>query len=145
MAKKAERASDSSLPPAPGDLPAKAAIKAATNGNKRIAEPAVKVTVMTTTRTGKVLTDEVKEEDELAVEVAERPRKKRAISKNVKYKEHIDDEVEGVDSEQATVIGKTVKKKAARAKKSKEPVPPLEERTVDTKLRIGAHVSIAGG
>ncbi|XPS74335.1 DNA-(apurinic or apyrimidinic site) lyase [Ascochyta lentis] len=37
------------------------------------------------------------------------------------------------------------KKRVSRAKKSNEPVPPLEARTADSKLRIGAHVSVAGG
>lgn len=145
MAKKAAETSDSSLSPAPVDLQAEVTVKTATNSKKRKAEPTIKAAARSTTRTKKGLTDEIKEEEELAVEVVETPRKKRATTKKVKHEEDADDKNEGADGEQITVIEKTVKKKVTRTKKSKEPVPPLEERTVETKLRIGAHVSVAGG
>ncbi|KAJ4347763.1 DNA-(apurinic or apyrimidinic site) lyase [Ascochyta clinopodiicola] len=50
-----------------------------------------------------------------------------------------------VDAVKVEAVATPAKKKVTRAKKSKEPVPPLEERTTDSKLRIGAHVSVAGG
>lgn len=133
MAKKMMEDSGSSLSPAPEDLKAPAkieeAVKATANGRKRKAETAVKTTT--------------KVEEEVTVEAAETPRKKRATAKKVKYEEN-DDKEDGANGETATVE-KTVKKKVTRTKKSKEPEPPLEERTIDTKLRIGAHVSVAGG
>ena len=150
MAEKAAEASDSSLSPAPEELPtpveAEVTVKATTtNGRKRKAETIVKATTQTTKRTKKATTDEVKVEEQVVTEAAEIPRKKRATAKKVKYEDDADDNVEEINGEVTAVIEKTVKKKVTRAKKSKEPVPPLEERTVDTKLRIGAHVSVAGG
>jgi AP endonuclease-1 len=142
MAKKIAESSDSSLSPAPEDLHApvetEVTVKATTDGRKRKAE----TTVKTTKRAKK---DGVKEEEPVITEASEPLRKKRATTKKVKYEEDADDKVEGADGEAANVVEKTVKKKVTRTKKSKEPVPPLEERTTDTKLRIGAHVSVAGG
>jgi AP endonuclease-1 len=37
------------------------------------------------------------------------------------------------------------KKATTTRKKAQEDAPPVEERTTDTKLRVGAHVSVAGG
>lgn len=144
MAKKIAEDSESSLSSAPEDLAVpvetEGFVKATANGKKRKAETTVTTTVKSAKRTNSALAEEVKQEEE----VAETPRKKRATTKKVKYEEDAD-EAEGADSKPATVTEKTVKKKVTRTKKSKEPVPPLEERTVDTKLRIGAHVSVAGG
>lgn len=143
MAKKVE-GSESSLSPAPEDLKTPAEIeetvKTTANSRKRKAET-VKTTAKATKRTKNGATG-IKAEEEVAVEAAETPRKKRETAKKVKYEE--DDQEDGANGETATVA-KTVKKKVTRAKKSKEPEPPLEERTLDTKLRIGAHVSVAGG
>lgn len=146
MAKKVE-GSESSLSPAPEDLKTPAEIegtvKTTANGRKRKAET-VKTTAKATKRTKNGAT-EIKVEEEVTIEAAETPRKKRAATKKVKHEEEEDDQEDGADGETATVE-KTVKKnKVTRAKKSKEPDPPLEERTLDTKLRIGAHVSVAGG
>ena len=142
MAKKIAGDSDSSLSPAPEDfavpVEAEDVVKTVTNGRKRKAETTVATTVKTTKRTKKGSADAIKEEEGVAVEATETARKKRTTAKKMKYEEDAD-EVESADGE------KTVKKKATRTKKSKEPVPPLEERTVNTKLRIGAHVSVAGG
>jgi len=133
--------SGSSLSPAPEDLKTpvdiKETVKTTANGRKRKAETTVKTTTRTTKRTKKGPAEEV------TVEAAEIPRKKRVTAKKVKYEEEGDKE-DGVNGETAS-IEKTVKKKVTRTKKGKEPEPPLEERTVDTKLRIGAHVSVAGG
>lgn len=139
--------SGSSLSPAPEDLktPADAGeiVKATANSKKRKAETTVKTTSKTTKRTKTGAKEHVKVEEELTVEAAETPRKKRATATKVKY-EGDEDKKEGANGETAAVE-KTVKKKITRTKKSKEPEPPLEERTTDTKLRIGAHVSVAGG
>ncbi|KAJ4309632.1 DNA-(apurinic or apyrimidinic site) lyase, partial [Neodidymelliopsis sp. IMI 364377] len=141
MAKKIAESPDSSLSPAPEDLNApvetEVTVKATTDGKKRKAEATVKTTK-------RVKKEEVKEEEPVITGASEPLRKKRATTKKVKYEEDADDKTEGADGEAANVIEKTVKKKVTRAKKSKEPVPPLEERTTDTKLRIGAHVSVAG-
>lgn len=137
----AAETSDSSLSPAPEDLQTET-IKAATNGRKRKAESTAKTTVKT--KRTKASTGEAQEENEVT-ENAETPRKKRATAKKVQYQVDTNDNVEAVNGEQATTIEKTTKKKVTRTKKSKEPVPPLEQRTTDTKLRIGAHVSVAGG
>lgn len=141
--------SESSLSPAPEDLKtpveAQETVKATTNDRKRKAETTVKTTVKATKRTKKAMADEVNVEEEVTVEAAETPRKKRATAKKVKYEEDEGDKEQGANQEAATVVEKTIKKKVTRTKKSKEPEPPLEERTVDTKLRIGAHVSVAGG
>ena len=40
---------------------------------------------------------------------------------------------------------KTTAKKPATTRKKTQDAPPPEERTSDTKLRVGAHVSVAGG
>jgi AP endonuclease-1 len=150
MAKEVAEASDSSLSPAPEDLPtlveAEVTVKATTtNGRKRKAETTVKATTQTTKRTKKAIMDEVKVEERVAMEAAETPRKKRATAKKVKYGDDAGDNVEETNGDVTAVVEKTVKKKVTRTKKSKEPMPPLEERTADTKLRIGAHVSVAGG
>ncbi|KAH6644048.1 DNA-lyase [Boeremia exigua] len=139
MAKKIAEDSDSSLSPAPEEVTAPEAVKAAANGKKRKAEPIVTTTAKPTKRTKKAPA-EVKEDEEVA---AETPRKKRAAASKVKYEESADEDESA--NKTVTVVEKTVKKRAPRAKKSKEPEAPLEERTVDTKLRIGAHVSVAGG
>lgn len=147
MAKNATQDSGSSLSPAPEDLKTPAetgeTVNVTTNGRKRKAEATVKTTVKATKRTKKEAAEEIKVEEEVTLEAVATPRKRRATAKQVKYEEE-DDKVEGANTETATVE-KTVKKKVTRTKKSKDPEPPLEERTSDTKLRIGAHVSVAGG
>jgi AP endonuclease-1 len=144
MARNIAEDSGSSLSPAPEDLktPAEAeeGAKTGTNDRKRKAETTVKTAVKASKRTKRGAADEVKLEEEVTVEAVDTPRKKRATAKKVKYEEE-DDNANG----ETAIVEKTVKKKITRTKKSKEPEPPLEERTVDTKLRIGAHVSVAGG
>src|SRR5690242_14942506 len=141
MGEKPTADSDSSLSPAPEDLvtpiETEEVVKTAINDRKRKAVTTVTTTVKTTKRTKKAAV-EVKEENA----TAETPRKGRAAAKKVEHEDA--DENEGADGKTVTVTKKTVKK-VTRTKKSKEPVPPLEERTADTKLRIGAHVSVAGG
>jgi AP endonuclease-1 len=144
MAKKITESSDSSLSPAPENLAApvetEVPVKAATNGRKRKAEATVTTTAKTTKRAKNATVEEIKEEDHVIADIVETPLKKRTATKKVNYEEDVDADAVG-----ATTTKKTVVKKTVRAKKSKEPVPPLEARTVDTKLRIGAHVSVAGG
>lgn len=123
MAKDIAKGSDSSLSPPPEDLQVSAETEDITKTTavsmKRKAETTVTKTVTTTKRTKKAqVADTNDNNDDAKDQTAEMPRQKRATAKNVKQK---------------------------RTKKSKEPVLPLEERTADTKLRIGAHVSIAGG
>ena len=123
MAKDIAKGSDSSLSPPPEDLQVPVETEDITKTTavpmKRKAETTVTKTVTTTKRTKKAqVADTNDNNDDAKDQTAEMPRQKRATAKNVKQK---------------------------RTKKSKEPVLPLEERTVDTKLRIGAHVSIAGG
>lgn len=141
MAKKITEDSGSSLSPAPNDLEieSKETVTATVNGRKRKVETTVATTAAITKRTKKASA-----EDDAGAGAAETPRKKRATAQNVKYEDD-GDEIDGAEAETAAVVKKTSKQKVVRAKKSKEPAQPLEERTVDTKLRIGAHVSVAGG
>lgn len=149
MAKKSAENSDSSLSPVPENLAApvetELTVKNTTNGRKRKAETIVKATTETVKRTRKALADDVKEKEDVILEVAETPREKRVSTKKVKYEEDTDEKVGSADGEETTVVKKTARKKATQTKKSKESVPPLEERTIGTKLRVGAHVSVAGG
>jgi AP endonuclease-1 len=132
---------DSSLSPPPEDLQVSAetedTTKTAAVSRKR--KVAVTKTVTTTKRTKKANIND--DNDDAKDQTAETPRKKRATAKNVKYEEDSDE----ANIETTTVVKQTVKQKAIRTKKSKEPVLPLEERSTDTPLRIGAHVSVAGG
>ena len=56
-----------------------------------------------------------------------------------------DNVVEENSQAEADRAGKAPAKKSKRQTKSAKKEEPLEERTKDTKLRIGAHVSSAGG
>lgn len=68
--------------------------------------------------------------------------KKRAPRKKVKVEEETVEDVQVEEGEDGT----KVRTKQKRQRKTKEKnVAPLEERTVGSKLRVGAHVSIAGG
>ncbi|KAF3010591.1 hypothetical protein E8E13_002098 [Curvularia kusanoi] len=142
MAKDTAESSESSLSPPPEDLiiPAESEViaKSTAHGRKRKAEATVTTTVTTTKRTKKVPAADANDEK---IGTAETPRKKRTTAKNVKHDEDGDD----AEGEESTVVKKAVKQKVIRTKNSKEPVQPLEERSADTKLRIGAHVSVAGG
>lgn len=143
MAKDIAKGSDSSLSPPPEDLQVPAETedipKTTAVSMKRKAETTVTKTVTTTKRAKKA--DMIDDNDDAKDQTAQTPRKKRATAKTVKYEEDSNDS----NAETTTVVTKTVKQKVIRTKKSKEPVLPLEERTTDTKLRIGAHVSVAGG
>jgi AP endonuclease-1 len=144
MAKDIAKGSDSSLSPPPENLQVPAETEDITKTTavsmKRKAETTVAKTVTITKRTKKAqVADTNDNNDDAKDQTTETPRKKRATAKNIKYEEDSDE----ANLETTTVVKQTVKQK--RTKKSKEPVLPLEDRTTDTKLRIGAHVSVAGG
>lgn len=149
MAKESPECSDSSLSPVPGNLevPVETGLsaKATTNGRKRKAETTLKTTAETAKRTRKTVADNIKEKQDVIVGTAETPRKTRTTTKKAKYEEDADDKVGSADREETTIVEKTIRKRATQTKKSKGPAPALEKRTIDTKLRIGAHVSVAGG
>jgi hypothetical protein len=118
MARKLQDRSDSSLSPPPEE-PVTAADTKASNGvtaNGR--KRKADVTPATTKRTKTVSTASA--ETKPSVEVKAK-------------------------SENGTAVKKTAKKATTTRKKTQEDALPLEQRTSDTKLRVGAHVSVAGG
>ncbi|KAH7081966.1 DNA-lyase [Paraphoma chrysanthemicola] len=129
--------SDSPLSSANESLLGEAESKVSVSASKkRKAETTTEV--KTTKRTKKTST---KIEEEVA-EADNSPRSKRRTNKKVKVEEEVlEDEVKVEDGD-----GKVkVTKKATKAKK-KHPVETIVvERTQNTALRMGAHVSIAGG
>jgi hypothetical protein len=118
MARKLENRSDSSLSPPPEESVASADTKASTGvaANGRKRKADVTATTTKRTKTSSTAGAETKPIDE------------------VKAK-----------SENGAIVKKTAKKPTTTRKKTQEDVLPLEERTADTKLRVGAHVSVAGG
>lgn len=148
MANESAEGPDSSISLVSGNLEVpvetEPSLKATANVRKRKAQTTPKTTAETAKRTRKTAADNSENKEDVVVGIAEIPRKKRTTTK-VKYGEDTDDEVGSADRGEQTIVEKTVRKRAAQTKKSKEPVPPLEKRTIDTKLRIGAHVSVAGG
>ncbi|KAF2134592.1 AP endonuclease [Dothidotthia symphoricarpi CBS 119687] len=143
MAKKiSDTSSESSLSPPPEGLSAlaeKATVQTTAKGTKRKAEAIV---TKTTKRTKKTAVEDGTKEAAIA-STNEVPRAKRGATTKVKYEETVEEEekANGVVTKAATV------KKTARTvkKKNVKDAPPLEERTKDSKLRVGAHVSTAGG
>lgn len=136
--------SDSSLSPVANDVIAqvesKVTTKTGTTGRKRKAD---RTDVQATKRTKKTVTATNKTEDDIAG-ADESPRPKRRVTKKVKV------EVETVDDEDKTgETGngppKVTKKKTTTRTKKHIDTSPLAKRTEDTKLRMGAHVSTAGG
>lgn len=138
---------DSSLSPPPSDLDMSAAIEekadstiTAVNGKKRKAE----ATVRTTKRARKVaIKDETSDEvgGSLAAEDADPTPKKRG-RRVTKVEQVVESEVKVTEGEDGI---KVTAKKTRQRKKKETNEQPLEERTVGSKLRVGAHVSIAGG
>ncbi|CAI6334563.1 unnamed protein product [Periconia digitata] len=122
---------DSSLSPPPNGLQTHNAARQqpAVTARKRKAE----TTVTGTKRVRKAVAYE--ESDESAVESAETIPNKRA--RKAKAKETI---VEDVD-----MVSKFKVAPKRTSKKKEEDSAPLEQRTVGSKLLVGAHVSIAGG
>lgn len=133
MARKlAKAASESPLSPPPEELEAAAAEEQtpAANGRKRKAEP----TVTTAKRIRKTV---VYKEDDASSDGASEPAPKKRVRK-VKAEETV---VQAKPTKASEV--KTTQKR--QRKNKEEDSTPLEQRTVGSKLMIGAHVSIAGG
>ncbi|KAF1916282.1 xylose isomerase-like protein [Ampelomyces quisqualis] len=119
-----------SLSPVPNDVVAQvkgeAAVETSANGKKRKTEATdVKVTKRTKTA---------------AAGPAEVPRPKRRATKMAKVEEELKVEENGVGGTKVARMKRTT----TRIKKQRESAP-LAERTSDTNLRVGAHVSTAGG
>lgn len=148
--KLAELASDSSLSPPPDDLETSVtaleaendlAVKAIVNGKKRKAETVVAATKRARKTNVK---DEVNDDTGVSAgaEAAVKSKPKKRTAKVKTEEKTVVDEIKVEAGEDGT----TVKTKTKRQRKKKEEVlQPLEERTVGNKLRVGAHVSIAGG
>lgn len=133
MARKlAKAASESPLSPPPEELEAAAAENQtpAANGRKRKAEP----TVTTAKRVRKTVV--YKEDDASSDSIAEPAPKKRVRKVKVE---------ETVAQEKPAEAGEVKTKQKRQRKNKEEDSAPLEQRTVGSKLMIGAHVSIAGG
>ncbi|KAL5378343.1 hypothetical protein PMIN02_011252 [Paraphaeosphaeria minitans] len=136
--------SDSSLSAPPEDIQSPPAadetdlaVKKLANGKKRKAETAVsttKVTKRTRKTTVKAGTDADTNGSAGKPVEAAKPRKR--TPKTEVEEEAIEEKVEG------TIIKATQKKSR---KKKEENCAPLAERTTGSKLRVGAHVSAAGG
>jgi hypothetical protein len=118
MAQKLQNHSDSSLSSPPEEPVTAADTKAATGVTVNGRKRKADVTPATTKRTKTASTASA--ETKLPVEV-------KAKSGN------------------GTAVKKTAKKATTTRKKTQDDALPLEERTSDTKLRVGAHVSVAGG
>ncbi|ORY01059.1 xylose isomerase-like protein [Clohesyomyces aquaticus] len=83
------------------------------------------------------------EESASDLEETPKPKAKGRATKKVKVAET---KVEAEVDEDGDTKVKTVKRKTkSKASKKETDLAPLQQRTVDTKLRVGAHVSIAGG
>ncbi|KAF2108373.1 xylose isomerase-like protein [Lophiotrema nucula] len=111
-------------------------------GKKRKADTVTKTT-KSTKRTKKSIVEDNGTATNETDGVEATPKKGR--KKTVKVQEEVIDEevkVEAAEGEDGQV---EVKVKRKRATKKKEAEAPLEQRTVGSKLRIGAHVSGAGG
>jgi AP endonuclease-1 len=132
---------ESSLSPAPegvvAQVESKAAAKTTANGTKRKIETSdVKVT---TKRTKKTVTKSTAHDATLATDDSPRP-KRHATNKAI-----IEEDVDEVKVEENGESGLKVTKKATTTRKKQVDLAPLAERTSDTNLRVGAHVSTAGG
>jgi hypothetical protein len=145
MARKlSSSASNSSLSPVADDVIAQAEskvnVKTATTGRKRKADT---TDVEVTKHTRKTIAANVKTEDGTAG-ADESPRPKRRMAKKVKVEEEIVD-----DGNKTGLTGngesKVTKKKTTTRSKKQTVASPLTTRTENSNLRVGAHVSTAGG
>jgi AP endonuclease-1 len=134
--------SDSSLSPVADDVIAqvesKVNVKTTTSGRKRKADTS---NVQVTKRAKKTMASSVKTEDDVTG-ADESPGLKRRGAKKVKVEGEIIDD--GVNMPNTGHKSKATKKTSTTRTKKQADVP-LAERTEDTNLRIGAHVSTAGG
>ncbi|KAF2445335.1 AP endonuclease [Karstenula rhodostoma CBS 690.94] len=141
--------SGSSLSPLPKDIQlvptvddADPAVKKAANGKKRKAETAVNTTKVTKRTRKTAVKAETDTNSNGAVDKAVEATKPRKRAPKTKVEaETIEQEVV-VQDEKGTTVKATQKKSR---KKKGETIPPLAERTTGSKLRVGAHVSSAGG
>lgn len=147
MARKlSDPSSDSSLSPPSEGLSALAenstAIEPIMKGTKRKAEATV---TKTSKRTRKIEVGNTVEESNVPDTDDTTLSKRRATTK-VKYEETVEDEEKAngkaIKATKAAIVKKTTR---TTKKKNAKDEAPLEERTNDTKLRVGAHVSTAGG
>jgi hypothetical protein len=118
MARKLQNRSDSSLSPPPEEPVTAADTKAATGVTASGRKRKADVTPATTKRT------------------------KTASTTSAETKSPVEAKAKSANG---TAVKKTAKKATTTRKKTREDALPLEERTSDTKLRVGAHVSVAGG
>jgi AP endonuclease-1 len=94
-------------------------------------------------RAAKVKVAEERTEEAVVEDEAEEAPKRQKRARKVKVEEKDEEEIAVAEGENGET---TVKAKSTRQKKVKEDhLPPLKPRTVGSKLRVGAHVSIAGG
>lgn len=111
-------------------------------GTKRKAEATV---TKTSKRTRKIEVGNTVEESNVPDTDDTTLSKRRATTK-VKYEETVEDEEKAngkaIKATKAAIVKKTTR---TTKKKNAKDEAPLEERTNDTKLRVGAHVSTAGG
>jgi AP endonuclease-1 len=137
MAKKLTTPSfDSSLSPVADDLIAQ--VETTTNTKKRKADT-TEVTVTNRTK-ATTLKTEVADVDTSA---NDSPRPKRGATKKVKIEEEtVKEEIELQEDSKGRA---KVTKKTTTRKKKEIDTSPLAERTQDTPLVLGAHVSAAGG
>lgn len=149
MARKLDSAdSDSSLSPVADafieQVESKAAVAPPANGKKRKAAGET-TAPRTTKRTKKATATVADNNDEADAVTKDSPRLKRRAAKKVKVEEQADEVVQ-VDAEGSGDTKATTKKKTTTARKKKTVyLAPLADRTKDTELLLGAHVSIAGG
>jgi AP endonuclease-1 len=119
----------------------KAEVKPASNGKKRKANA---VDVKVTTRTKKAKSSGIEKRD-TATSTDETPLSKRTSANRNPIQEGIGhDELLGKeDSDGGAKV--TKKKTTTTGRKKQVDLAPLTERTKDTNLLVGAHVSTAGG
>jgi AP endonuclease-1 len=134
---------ESSLSPVPENIVAnvesKVAVKTTANGTKRKIETSdVKVT---TKRTKKTVANSTA--DDVAPGTDDSPRPKRRANKKAIVEEDFDEEVKVEENGEGG--SKVTKKTTTTRKKKQVDLAPLAERTPNTNLRVGAHVSTAGG
>jgi AP endonuclease-1 len=136
--------SDSSLSPVANDVIAqvesKVTTKTITAGRKRKADT---TDAPATKRTRKTVAATTKIEDD-AASADESPKPKRRVTKKVKVEEETVGDEDKI-GETGNTTPKVTKKKTTTRTKKQVDATPLAQRTEDTKLRMGAHVSTAGG
>ncbi|KAF1848349.1 AP endonuclease [Cucurbitaria berberidis CBS 394.84] len=152
MAKKLPKTtSDSSLSPLPSNFASvteQVSFETRVSGKKRKAE----TTIDATKRIKKAPAPSDKPEDAVAgAEATPRP-KRRATKEAIVKEETIDDRDNGKtlirnnkSEDESGDDGAKVKKTTTRKTRNVKNMAPIAERTKDTKLRVGAHVSSAGG